>query len=375
MKRVAVVVVAIAVTLLVSSCVAAPAGAPASSPVGTAGATRPNIVFVLTDDLAMNLVSRMPHVQALGKAGETFGNYDVVDSLCCPSRSAIFTGEYPHDDGVFTNSGTDGGYSAFNSNGNQQRSFAVALQKAGYRTGFMGKYLNGYAVTDPVPPGWNESPGRPATASSTTTSTRTATPSTSGRRPPTTWWTCWRRRARRSSTRRRRRTSRSCWRWPRSRRTRPTRRRRATRRPTRASRIRRPLPTTRHRPTRPVGSRDARRSPRSSNSRCAPPTTSASRRTGASTTCSATSRTSSRLAGSPARRMSCSVRTTAITWASTGCCPASRPPSTATSTFPSSSPVRACRRVGSRPPSSPTSISRRPSRPWAEHRWARTWMA
>ncbi|WP_419818241.1 sulfatase family protein [Glaciibacter flavus] len=156
MKRVAVAVIAIAVTLLVSSCVAAPAGAPASSPVGTAGATRPNIVFVLTDDLAMNLVSRMPHVQALEKAGETFGNYDVVDSLCCPSRSAIFTGEYPHDDGVFTNSGTDGGYSAFNSNGNQQRSFAVALQKAGYRTGFMGKYLNGYAVTDPVPPGWNE---------------------------------------------------------------------------------------------------------------------------------------------------------------------------------------------------------------------------
>jgi len=61
---------------------------------------RPNFVFVLTDDLTWNLVSHMPHVVALQKAGLTFSHYYVVDSLCCPSRSAIFTGEYPHDDGA-----------------------------------------------------------------------------------------------------------------------------------------------------------------------------------------------------------------------------------------------------------------------------------
>ena len=46
--------------------------------------------------------------------------------------AAIFTGEYPHDDGVFTNSGSDGGYATYNRNANPPKSFAVALQKSGY---------------------------------------------------------------------------------------------------------------------------------------------------------------------------------------------------------------------------------------------------
>jgi N-acetylglucosamine-6-sulfatase len=118
--------------------------------------SRPNFVFVLTDDLAQDLVSHMPHVQALERAGSTMSQYYVVDSLCCPSRSAIFTGEYPHDDGIFTNTGSDGGYRAYNRNGNPRKSFAVALQKSGYRTALMGKYLNDYWPDDSVPPGWDE---------------------------------------------------------------------------------------------------------------------------------------------------------------------------------------------------------------------------
>ncbi len=125
----------------------------ASDPSATG---EPNIVFVLTDDLAWNLVQYMPHVQAMQRVGTTLSNYYVVDSLCCPSRSAILTGEYPHNDGVFTNGGDDGGYQTFNSHGNQPNTFGVSLQKAGYRTGFMGNYLNGYLPKDPPPPGWNE---------------------------------------------------------------------------------------------------------------------------------------------------------------------------------------------------------------------------
>src|SRR5437763_291569 len=98
----------------------------------------------------------MPNLLAMQQAGTTMSRYYVVDSLCCPSRSAIFTGQYPHDDGVFTNAGHDGGYFAFNQHGDQQKSFALALHKAGYRTAMMGKYLNQYQPAYPEPPGWDE---------------------------------------------------------------------------------------------------------------------------------------------------------------------------------------------------------------------------
>jgi N-acetylglucosamine-6-sulfatase len=117
---------------------------------------RPNIVFVLTDDLATNLVPYMPHVQRMQRQGTTFSDYFVTDSLCCPSRSTTFTGRFPHNTGVFTNGGSDGGYQTFNARGNQKNTFATALRAAGYRTAMMGKYLNGYQPQDPVPPGWNE---------------------------------------------------------------------------------------------------------------------------------------------------------------------------------------------------------------------------
>src|ERR1700748_185851 len=125
-----------------SSSASGSSSSPASSPGSTPPGSRPNFVFVLTDDLAWNLVSHMPHVLGLEKAGTTMSKYYVVDSLCCPSRSAIFTGEYPHDDGVFTNSGSDGGYATFNAHGDQRKTWAVALHAAGYRTAMMGKYLN-----------------------------------------------------------------------------------------------------------------------------------------------------------------------------------------------------------------------------------------
>ena len=38
----------------------------------------------------------------------SFANYFVTDSLCCPSRSSIFTGEFPHDSGVYRDLEPDG---------------------------------------------------------------------------------------------------------------------------------------------------------------------------------------------------------------------------------------------------------------------------
>jgi arylsulfatase A-like enzyme len=117
----------------------------------------PNIVFVLTDDLDLNLVQFMPHVLAMERSGVSFANYFVTDSLCCPSRSSIFTGEFPHNSGVFRNLEPDGGYGGFNAQGNEPRTFAVAIQRAGYRTAMLGKYLNGYRpALNPPALGWSE---------------------------------------------------------------------------------------------------------------------------------------------------------------------------------------------------------------------------
>lgn len=125
--------------------------------------SKPNIVFVLTDDLDSGLVRYMPHVLALEKAGMSFDNYTVTDSLCCPSRASIFTGQFPHDTKVFTNYPPSGGFAVFYRRNEDQHTYATALQAAGYRTAMMGKYLNAYPVgnnaydfpTDYVPPGWS----------------------------------------------------------------------------------------------------------------------------------------------------------------------------------------------------------------------------
>jgi N-acetylglucosamine-6-sulfatase len=135
-----------------------PAAAPAP-----ALAKRPNIVFVLTDDLASNLIKYMPHVKAMRRHGVSFSRYVVSNSLCCPSRASIFTGQYPHNTGVLGNLPPTGGFEAFQSTGDEGHTFATALQGAGYATGFMGKYMNDYearsfpgATTGYVPPGWTD---------------------------------------------------------------------------------------------------------------------------------------------------------------------------------------------------------------------------
>jgi N-acetylglucosamine-6-sulfatase len=144
---------------LAAATVLAGAVAHASSPPATtvAAASQPNIVFVLVDDLAWNLVQYMPEVKRLQTDGTTFSDYTVADSLCCPSRSSILTGKFPHDTGVFTNGGADGGFNVFHDRGNESHTFATALQAQGYTTAFMGKYLNGYLPKDGyIPPGWTE---------------------------------------------------------------------------------------------------------------------------------------------------------------------------------------------------------------------------
>ncbi|OLB75037.1 MAG: sulfatase [Actinobacteria bacterium 13_2_20CM_2_71_6] len=156
-------VLAVALSAGVAGASAATGTGSTSTGAANPAVAPPNVVFVLTDDLSWNLVQYMPQLRQLQADGLTFNDYTVTDSLCCPSRSSIFTGRFPHDTGVFTNGGSDGGFDFFHSHGEESQTFATALQGRGYRTAMMGKYLNGYLPGDTqggsqpyVPPGWSE---------------------------------------------------------------------------------------------------------------------------------------------------------------------------------------------------------------------------
>ena len=131
------------------------------APHGDAAA-RPNVILVLTDDqdLLLGSLDSMPRLQQLlVEHGTTFSNAFVPVSLCCPSRATILTGRYTHNLRIYTNFPPDGGFKFFKDYGHEQATLGVALQRAGYRTALMGKYLNGYPdKTDRthVPPGWDE---------------------------------------------------------------------------------------------------------------------------------------------------------------------------------------------------------------------------
>ena len=119
-------------------------------------AERPNIVFVLTDDLAsqdMQYLDGLRNIMA--RNGTTFTRAYVSDSLCCPSRATILRGQYPHNHGIRSNVAPSGGYSKFRSTGEDQSTVATWLDDAGYQTKFIGKYLNGYDEMY-IPPGWDE---------------------------------------------------------------------------------------------------------------------------------------------------------------------------------------------------------------------------
>ena len=131
--------------------------------VGAASRTKPDVVVILTDDQRTDTLLSMPSVRRLlVDKGTRFTDAHVSNSLCCPSRSTILTGLYSHHTGVWTNYGKHGGWRQFVKRGNENRTIGVTLQKAGYRTALIGKYLNEFGTFAPPgydPAGWDEFAG------------------------------------------------------------------------------------------------------------------------------------------------------------------------------------------------------------------------
>ena len=109
---------------------------------GANGVERPNIIVVMTDDQRADDLFVMKRTRRqLLKRGTTFENSFATMPVCCPSRASLLTGQYAHNHGVTSNLAvTGGGFLGFQDEG----ALPQALQQAGFRTAWIGKYLNGY---------------------------------------------------------------------------------------------------------------------------------------------------------------------------------------------------------------------------------------
>lgn len=102
---------------------------------------RPNIVFILSDDHAVQAISAFghpvariaptPNIDRIARNGARFENSFVTNSLCGPSRAAMLTGKFGHVNG-------------FNRNGQlfdqRQWTWPRALKRSGYQTAVFGKW-------------------------------------------------------------------------------------------------------------------------------------------------------------------------------------------------------------------------------------------
>jgi N-acetylglucosamine-6-sulfatase len=126
-------------------------------------ATRPNILFVLTDDMNFSDLRYMPKTRRLlADQGTRFTNAFVTNSLCCPSRATILRGQYSHNHKIWGNFLPIGGFQKFRDLGREKSTIAAWLDnpnnfadRVDYDTVLIGKYLNGYDDTTYVPPGWD----------------------------------------------------------------------------------------------------------------------------------------------------------------------------------------------------------------------------
>jgi N-acetylglucosamine-6-sulfatase len=143
-------VVALAVVLL-----AAPGErAEARKGKGAQDPPPPNIVLIMTDDqpAATVLPEAMPRLfDLLIDPGTSFSDYVVTTPLCCPSRATTLTGQYGHNNGILRNN-----YDLLRGKRNL---LPVWLQKVGYQTAHLGKFMNGYEKSAETPqtvaPGWD----------------------------------------------------------------------------------------------------------------------------------------------------------------------------------------------------------------------------
>ncbi|MEO8025007.1 MAG: sulfatase [Bryobacteraceae bacterium] len=134
---------------ILAGCAAA-VSATAGAVPASAAAKRRNVIFILADDHRYDAFGFLktqpwletPQMDRMAREGAHFKNAFVTTALCSPSRASILTGMYAHRHRIVDNNTAIPPGTTF---------FPSYLQKAGYKTGFIGKWHMGAEGDEPKP--------------------------------------------------------------------------------------------------------------------------------------------------------------------------------------------------------------------------------
>ena len=150
--RVSLVALSVALLIAIGGAAALTVPARATTAAVTEEApTAPNILIINTDDQRYTeSLAAQPFVRSYFAGGGTeYVNGMVSTTLCCPSRTSLFSGRYSHNTGI-TGNGLTELVAAFD----QDATIQGYLQDAGYRTALVGKFLNTVPLSR-SPQNWN----------------------------------------------------------------------------------------------------------------------------------------------------------------------------------------------------------------------------